>query len=453
MPSEFRVLMNDLVSTPPPSENISDFSPRKKKVVDESASVESTSISAPPPSTSTTSSSTTKLIELESLVTALESQLATTSASSGQYKLQIAKFEGEIKAHKTETIRLNDLLRFSQDKVIALETVVKDLTNRLTKSEEDGLNMKELYEAEKLIVKSTQEASEKSLTTLRTTHIQEIATHVSETKTLKAHVDTSKKENAILKEEIEKVKREIEKTRNELDRITIENKTFVDGLKKEIVTLKTEVTSAEQLSSETKKQLLSLQSSLRSAQNEATTSQASLELVRSEFTQKLKIATDEKTEAINRMQNAVSETSKYRLKAENAEKRANQAEDVKRSFEIALHAERASTEERLLKMSTSMSEKVEQAESRVARFEEAIKREKESMKKEKEVSDKVAAELESQREKLMQNGAKLEQHFQKEMDKRKNQEKIYMVLTLLFFLIALGFAAPLVLNRSEGNEL
>jgi chromosome segregation ATPase len=384
-------------------------------------------------------------------VTALESQLATTSASSGQSKLQIAKFEGEIKAYKTETIRLNDLLRFSQDKVIALETVVKDLTSRLTKSEEDVITMKELYEKEQVVVKTSLEASEKSLKTLRTAHIQEIATHVSETKTFKALVDTSKKENTILKEEIEKVKKEHEKTKNELDKITKDNKTLVDGLKKEIVTLKTEVTSSEQSSSEAKKQLLSLQSSLRSAQNEASSSQSSLETIRSEFTQKLKIATDEKIEAISRMQNAVSETSKYRNKAEGAEKRADQAEDLKRSFEIALHAERASIEERLLKISTSSSEKVEQAESRIVRLEEAMKRERESIKK--EASDKVAAEVESQREKLMQNGAKLEQHFKKEMDRIKYQEKMYMFMAMFFFLVALGSTASVVLKQSEGNEL
>jgi chromosome segregation ATPase len=346
---------------------------------------------------------------------------------------------------------LNELLRISQDKVIALETVVKDLTSRLTKSEEDVITMKELYEKEQVVVKTSLEASEKSLKTLRTAHIQEIATHVSETKTFKALVDTSKKENTILKEEIEKVKKEHEKTKNELDKITKDNKTLVDGLKKEIVTLKTEVTSSEQSSSEAKKQLLSLQSSLRSAQNEASSSQSSLETIRSEFTQKLKIATDEKIEAISRMQNAVSETSKYRNKAEGAEKRADQAEDLKRSFEIALHAERASIEERLLKISTSSSEKVEQAESRIVRLEEAMKRERESIKK--EASDKVAAEVESQREKLMQNGAKLEQHFKKEMDRIKYQEKMYMFMAMFFFLVALGSTASVVLKQSEGNEL
>jgi DNA-binding HxlR family transcriptional regulator len=145
-------------------------------------------------------------------VTALESQLATTSASSGQFKIQIAKLDGEVKAHKAETVRLNELQRISQEKVVTLEVVVKDLTSRLTKSEEEGLSNKELYEKEQVRVKSTLDSNEKSLTALRTTHSQEIATHVSETKTLKSLADSLKKENSVLKDEIDKVKKENEKT-------------------------------------------------------------------------------------------------------------------------------------------------------------------------------------------------------------------------------------------------
>jgi chromosome segregation ATPase len=459
MPSEFRVLMNDLVSTPPPSENVADFSPRKKKVedvipVNSSSSSTSTTTSISSSSSTTTTATNintnnTKVVELEALVAELEKQLAIASGANGQSKMQIAKLEGEVKAHKSDVLRSNEQQRASQDKAIALDAVVKDLSARMAASETEVATCKDLLEKEKAAITLMKDANEKSLSSLRSTHEKETAAHAAEVKTLKATIDASKKESATLKEEIERVKKESDKLHKEVEKLNKDHKSIVDGLKAEVVALKAENSSTEAVANDAKKQLASLQSSLRSAQNEASTSQQTLETVQKDLALKLKTALDEKGDATSRMQTAVSEASKLRARAEAAEKRAEGADNSKRMLEISLNAERTSTEERLAKMSASITDRVEQAQARVVRAEEALKRGEESLA---EQLKSKSNEINALKRKLMEDGAMLEKRFKSETDRIKSQEWIYFLITAICAFIALVVGGYEVSRKFKENE-
>jgi hypothetical protein len=137
--------MNDLVSNPPPAEQVADFSPRKKKdVAANDSSATTTSATFDSTSTNTTTSSSNninsaKVVELEALVAELEKQLKIAAGLSGQAKIQMAKLEGEVKVHKSDAARANEQQRASHDKAIALDAVVKDLSARISAFESEVL--------------------------------------------------------------------------------------------------------------------------------------------------------------------------------------------------------------------------------------------------------------------------------------------------------------------------